>query len=74
MSVLKYFKAKKNCVLCRFTRSLTFSAIGAWIGYAVSTHFGAPQLDAVIYSFFTALALVLLTTDKQPPRRRKRHL
>lgn len=53
-----------SCPVCRFMRSLAFSAIGAGIAGYSALGLGLSQTNAIIAAFFGALGLVVLTSRK----------
>ena len=65
---LRLKKKQEQCAFCRFMRALSFSAIGALIGYYGSTSLGSNQPDAIIYAFACSLFLVVYTSDKKKKR------
>jgi len=54
----------QSCALCRFMRSLAFSAIGAAIGGYGAIFMGLERSNAIIAAFFGALALVVWVSRK----------
>jgi hypothetical protein len=58
-------KSNQSCAVCRFMRSLAFSAIGGGVvGYSALS-LGLSKDNAIIAAFFGALGLVLLVTRKK---------
>ncbi|PLX61668.1 MAG: hypothetical protein C0630_08975 [Sedimenticola selenatireducens] len=53
-----------SCAVCRFMRSLAFSAIGGGIAGYTALGFGLSQGNAIVAAFFGALGLVVLTSRK----------
>jgi hypothetical protein len=54
----------QSCAVCRFLRSLTFSAIGGGVAGYTALWLGLSQGNAIIAAFFGALGLVVLTNRK----------
>ncbi|WP_275098281.1 hypothetical protein [Sedimenticola hydrogenitrophicus] len=54
----------QSCAVCRFLRSLAFSAIGGGIAGYTALGFGLSQDYAIVAAFFGALGLVVLTSRK----------
>ncbi|WP_428607815.1 hypothetical protein [Sedimenticola sp.] len=53
-----------SCAVCRFMRSLAFSAIGGGVAGYTALGLGLSQSNAIIAAFFGALGLVVLTSRK----------
>jgi len=73
---LHYFRhSPRECGFCRFSRALAFSGIGAWLGYYGAVFvFASSEFNALIYAFFGALSLVLLTSERPKPKTFKRRI
>lgn len=54
----------QSCAVCRFMRSLAFSAIGGGVAGYTALGLGLSQSNAIIAAFFGALGLVMLTSRK----------
>lgn len=54
----------QSCAVCRFMRSLAFSAIGAAVAGYGGLWLGLSRRDAIVAAFFGALGLVILTSRK----------
>ncbi len=57
-----------SCSVCRFMRSLAFSAIGGGVAGYAALGLGLSQSNAIIAAFFGALGLVILTSRKPDKR------
>jgi hypothetical protein len=54
----------QSCAVCRFMRSLAFSAIGGGVAGYAALALGFSQNNAIVAAFFGALGLVVLTGKK----------
>lgn len=54
----------QSCAVCRFLRSLAFSAIGGGVAGYTALALGLSQSNAIVAAFFGALGLVVLTGKK----------
>ncbi|TVO77635.1 hypothetical protein [Sedimenticola selenatireducens] len=54
-----------SCAVCRFMRSLAFSAIGGGVAGYAALALGLSKNNAIVAAFFGALGLVVLTSRKK---------
>lgn len=54
-----------SCAVCRFMRSLAFSAIGGGVAGYAALALGFSQNNAIVAAFFGAVGLVVLTSRKK---------
>jgi len=62
----------KNCSVCRFMRSLAFSAIGGGVAGFIALGIGFSRDNAITAAFFGALGLVMFMNRDQNMSGRKK--